>query len=240
METKVNAIVLKTVDYGENDKILTLLTAERGKLSAGIKGVKKAGAKLKFAAQPFCFAEYVLARKGEKYTVIQASENESFYELREDVEKYFCACAVTEAAYALTYGGDKCTEIFSETIRALTSMCGGDEAFALVKYLVFLLSRSGYGIGLDGCSSCGAPLSGNAVRFDMEAGSFTCYDCGIGAGASLTTYNVLRAAAGKPYERNLFTDDGKLRALKLLREYLSRKADVKLLSLSEYINLSEI
>ncbi len=237
METKVNAIVLKAVDYGENDKILTLLTAERGKLSAGIKGVKKAGAKLRFAAQPFCFAEYILVRRGDKHTVIQASENESFYELRTDINKFFAACAVTEAAYSLIYGGETVAEIFTKTVRALTSMCGGDEAFALIKYLVFLLSQSGYGIGLDGCSSCGAPLTGKAVRFDMEAGGFTCYDCGIGAGASLTTYNTLRAAAGKSYDASLLTEDGKLRALKLLREYLSRKTDVKLLSLTEYINL---
>ena len=52
MEIKVNALMIRATDYGENDKILTLLTAERGKISAGIKGVKKAGAKLKFAALP--------------------------------------------------------------------------------------------------------------------------------------------------------------------------------------------
>ena len=64
MEQIVNALMLKAADYNENDKILTLLTAERGRITAGIKGVKKAGAKLKFAAQPFCFAEYVLSRRG--------------------------------------------------------------------------------------------------------------------------------------------------------------------------------
>ena len=42
---KVNALMLRAADYGENDKILTLLTAELGKISAGIKGVKKGGGK---------------------------------------------------------------------------------------------------------------------------------------------------------------------------------------------------
>ena len=42
---KVNAVMLRSADYGENDKMLTLLTAELGKISAGIKGVKKAGAR---------------------------------------------------------------------------------------------------------------------------------------------------------------------------------------------------
>ena len=94
MEFIVNALMLRSVDYKENDKILTLLTAERGKISAGIKGVKKAAAKLKFAAQPFCFAEYVLADRGGKYTVINASECESFYDLRTDINKFYAASAV--------------------------------------------------------------------------------------------------------------------------------------------------
>ena len=76
MDIKVNALMLRAVDYNENDKILTLLTAEKGKISAGIKGVKKAAAKLKFAAQPFCFAEYVLSSRGDKHTVINATECE--------------------------------------------------------------------------------------------------------------------------------------------------------------------
>ena len=53
MEFKADALLLRAVDYGENDRIATLLTAERGKIGAALKGVRKAGAKLRFAAQPF-------------------------------------------------------------------------------------------------------------------------------------------------------------------------------------------
>ena len=66
MEVKVNGVILRAADYNENDKIITLLTAESGKITAAVKGVKKAGAKLRFAAQPFCFAEFVLARRDRK------------------------------------------------------------------------------------------------------------------------------------------------------------------------------
>ena len=82
MEVKVNAIVIRAVDYKDNDRILTLYSLEKGKITAGIKGVKKAGAKLKFASEPFCFAEYILAEKNGRYTVTSASYYESFYDLR--------------------------------------------------------------------------------------------------------------------------------------------------------------
>ncbi len=64
--------MLRATDYLENDKILTLLTAEKGKITAGIKGVKKAGAKLKFAAQPF-FPSRVTTK------VNRSVENNTYY-----------------------------------------------------------------------------------------------------------------------------------------------------------------
>ena len=73
MEIKTDAIVLRAADYKDADKILTLLTPSAGKLTAGIKGVKKSGAKLAFSAQPFAFCEYVLAQKGGRYTVTSVS-----------------------------------------------------------------------------------------------------------------------------------------------------------------------
>ena len=79
MEEKCRAIVLRAVDYKDNDKILTLFSLEYGIISSAIRGVKKPKAKLKFAAQPFCFCEYVFNVKGDKRSVISADIIESFY-----------------------------------------------------------------------------------------------------------------------------------------------------------------
>ena len=66
MEEKLSGIVVGGVNYGESDKILNIFTLEKGMVSAKIKGVKKAGAKLKFASEPFCFAEYVFSKSGDR------------------------------------------------------------------------------------------------------------------------------------------------------------------------------
>ena len=71
----------------------------------------------------------------------------------------------------------------------------------------------------------------------MNAGAFTCRDCGAGPGASGSTYSVLRMCAGKSYNPAFVTPDGKKRALRLLREYLAHKTDYRFQSLSEYIRL---
>ena len=236
MEVKVNALVVRTADYGENDKILTLLTAERGKLTAGIRGVKKAGAKLKFAAQPFCLAEYILTGRGGRYTVTGATEGESFYDLRLDIAKFYAASAACEAAASLTFEEDASPQIFSACVQALAAMCSGDEAFALIKFLTAALSLSGYGFSAGGCSVCGKPLAGERkLRFDMEGGAFTCWDCGTGAGVSGATYAALRAAEGRPCGE--VTPEGEKRALRLLREYFALKTENRCASLSEYLRL---
>ena len=238
MEFKFNAIMLRAVDYNENDKILTLLTAEQGKITAGIKGVKKPNAKLKFAAQPFCFAEYILAKRGDKYTVINCSECESFYDLRTDINKFYAASAAAEAVSAATYEGVDCAEIFYAFVKTLSAMCAGEERLPLINFLLFVLDKSGYAISLENCAECGAPLvNAEKLRFDMDAGAFTCFDCGTGAGASRVTYNVLRKLAGKSFEEEFITADGEKRALRLLKEYFTYKTDNLLKSLSEYIRL---
>lgn len=234
-EIKVNALTLRATDYGDNDKILTLLTDGRGKISVGIKGVKKAGAKLKFAAQPFCFAEFVLVRSGERYSVIQASECESFYDLRLDVGKYYAAGSLCEAVYCLTEENDPDAELLSDCVRTLSDMCSGEEALALTGFLLRLLKRCGYGISFAACPVCGRfPAAGENVRFIMDAAHFLCFNCGRGAGVSATTYAALSCAhmGGRTAEK-----EGVRRALKLLREYIAFKTDVKLRSLTEYLEL---
>ncbi len=238
MELIVNAVMLRAVDYNENDKILTLLTAENGKLTAGIKGVKKAAAKLKFAAQPFCFAEYVLTKRGDKYTVINATECESFYDLRTDIEKFYAASAAVEATDALTYEGDEFSEIFYRLVETLSKISVGDERAQLISFLLNALRQSGYAINAESCAHCGAPLDGaDRLRFDLNAGSFTCAECGDGAGASRVTYNVIRKAEGKSFDAAFITPDGEKRALRLIREYVSFKLNTAFRSLSEYIRL---
>lgn len=233
---KTDALVLRTADYGENDKMVTLFSLQYGKISAALKGVKKAGAKLKFAAQPFCFAEFVLAKKGEHNTVTSASLTDGFYPLREDIGKFYAAASLAGVCDAVLYGGIVNEELFLYAVNTLHEMCAGDEAEALISFLLKALELSGYMISFDACAGCGAPLS-EGLRFDMESGCFYCADCGRGAGASLSTLNVLRKCAGKPFDGALVGKDGKLRALKLLSAFFSAKTDTRVKALAEYITL---
>ena len=170
----------------EYDKIVTLFTAERGKLSAALKGVKRAGAKLKFAAQPFCFAEFVFVEKSGRNTVISASLHDGFYALREDIACYYAAVVLCEACDKLLFEGIESPTLFLAAVRTLEalSLCaegaGGEgrledgksgSSYVLLQFLLTALKEAGYPVSAGDCPHCGEQLSGR-MRFDMESGAF--------------------------------------------------------------------
>lgn len=290
MEIKTDAIVLRAADYKDADKILTLLTPSAGKLTAGIKGVKKSGAKLSFAAQPFAFCEYVLAEKRGRYTVTSAYLHDGFFPLRTNITRYYAACAALEIADELSAEGAENESLFIAAAQALRSLAYAEEtespAEIVSAFLLTALFEAGYMIDLDGCGACGREIKENsACYFDFSGGRFLCGSCGAAGGAnenlvraSAKTYDFLRKISGiscentpknadfspnfkeKPFkieektpkieektlkieektlkiEEKQSKNDAELRALRLLKTYLSGKTEREYSCFTEFYRL---
>lgn len=238
MEVKTDAVVLQTLDYKDNDKLLTLFSPTLGKITAGIRGVKKPKARLAFAAQPFCFAEYVLAEKGGRYTVTSAYLHESFFELRSDVTRFYAACAAAEICRGLSLENERYEGLFIGFAECLKSLClaGEDEAESLITFLLVALRESGYPLELDFLEACGGDI-GETLWFDFADGRFAPFErCIQGERASLCTYHTLRKCAGLSYDENACIG-GKKRALRLLKVYLVQKTEISFEGLGEFIRL---
>lgn len=236
MELKTEGIVLRATDYKENDKILTVLTPAYGKLTVGIRGVRKANSKLNFASQPFAFCEFVLAEKGGRYTVTSAYLYDGFFALRTDIVRYYCACALAETADALALEGTG-EGLFVALAEGLKTLSLSDEspAEAYASFALVALREAGYMIGLDGCGVCGSKVEGK-IYFDFDAGTFTCSSCAVGDRASESTYAFLRSAEGG-YENGIKGGDGDIRSLRLINKYLSVKTEREYPCLTEFIRL---
>jgi len=235
MEEKMRGLVLGGTAVGENDKILNVFTLEKGVVSAKIKGVKKAGAKLKFAAEPFCFAEFIFSRTAEKRTVIGASLIDSFYPVREDLKKYFAAGTVLEFIKRFYRESMVSPDEFLLSVTALGDIAYGDNPISsLAQYLISALRAEGYALKLDGCFKCGKQIFGRTF-FDYRSGAFYGEDCFDGAGREIhnDTFNALcRAERGELTDLDEFSG----KALKLLDYYIKNRAEVKINSLEELIN----
>lgn len=233
MEFKTDALVLRTVDYGENDKMVTLFTADRGKIGVCMKGVKKANAKLKFAAQPFAFSEYVVAERAGRYTVTSASLHDGFYGLREDVLSYYAAACVCETCDKLLLEGMVSGGLLVEAVSALGQF-GENTSLTLIRFLLRALALAGYPVDTGDCPVCGKALSGR-MAFDMQSGSFLCASCGEGAPASESTYLTLRSVCGNGSA--VGSADGEKRALRLLSAYFTYQTGEEISALGEYLAL---
>ena len=240
MDIKTDAVVLQTLDYKDNDKLLTLFSPSLGKITAGIRGVKKPTAKLAFAAQPFCFAEYVLAEKGGRYTVTAAYLHESFFSLRSDILRFYAACAASEIARELAFENERHEGLFIGFVECLKALCLAEEesAEALISFLLIALRESGYPLDLGYLEECDGDV-GDKLWFDFSDGRFTSFErCHEGERASVCTYHVLRKCAGLAFDEEELQGGAK-RALRLLKAYLSEKTETTFEALSEFIRLYE-
>lgn len=236
MEEKVQGIVLSGVSYGENDKILSLLTPDKGAISARIKGVKKAGAKLKFASEPFCFAEYVLLKNGEKRTVKSATLIDSFYPVREDLIKYYSSCAVLDFARHMFRVEVDGAKAFIETANVLSKIAYGDEGAkqVLLKFLIKGISLSGYALNLNGCLKCGK-VEISKPYFDGNRGGFICEDCFDKDGREINASTLLALRLANQ-DKELSTEQADY-GLRLINYYLGFVTEEKFLSLKELIKM---
>ena len=240
MEIKTEAIVLRSIDYKDNDKLLTLFSPQLGKITAGIRGVKKPKAKLAFSAQPFCFAEYILAEKGGRYTVTNAYLHESFFSLRQDIVRFYAACALAEICLSILYENEKYEGLFIGFVEALRSLslAEDDPAEAVINFSLIALRESGYPLDLGLYEDCDGDI-GSKLWFDFESGRFSAFeDCARGERASLSTYHTLRKCAGLHYDESLL-QGGRKRALRLVKAYLSDKTESAFENLGELLRIYE-
>ncbi len=240
MEVKTDAIVLQTVDYKDNDKILTLFSPTMGRITAGAKGVKKQTAKLAFAAQPFCFAEYILAEKGGRYTMTGAYLHESFFSLRYDIVRFYAACTMAEICLTVLYEREREEGLFIALIEGLKglSLAEEDSAEVVVSFLLIALRESGYPLDLSLLENADGDI-GDRLWFDFADGKFASFDsCERGERASYSTYQTLRKCAGLTYDE-IRQKEGRKRALRLLKAFLIDKTEEKYDNLSEFIRLYE-
>ena len=86
-EVKTDAIVLRHVDFGESDRMLTLLSPTLGKLSVSARGCRRGRARLTNATEVFCAGEYLLYQKQDKFTLMGCTIKDAFYDLRCDYDR---------------------------------------------------------------------------------------------------------------------------------------------------------
>ncbi|HZB98246.1 MAG TPA: DNA repair protein RecO [Candidatus Sulfotelmatobacter sp.] len=233
-------IVLRRVDYGESDRILTILTREHGKIGVIARGARKSGSRLAAHTDLFSRSRMGLARgRGELEVLTQAQRSETAPALG-DARRAACAALCAELADRVMEDRHPDPQAF-EFLAAALSACADrsqDPRSAVAWFARRMIDRLGYAPQLHDCAACGRRLAERAAYFSARAGGLLCDSCSFGQAetveCSVRVIKVLRtvAAGDAQLYARLRLDPATLDALEAVVEReLAQHVDRRLRSL---------
>ncbi|SMO50179.1 DNA repair protein RecO [Melghirimyces algeriensis] len=176
MLKKWEGVVLRTRDYGESNKVVTLFTREEGKLTAVARGAKKTKSRLGSVTQPFVSAHFLCFSGTGMATISQADILESHYPLRTDLILTSYASYFTEFLDKLTDERERAPMLYDLLLSTFQMLVNRVDPDILARiFELHVLETAGYRPGLDACMSCAK--SELPVKFSVRRGGFLCLNC---------------------------------------------------------------
>lgn len=175
----VNGIVTRHADYRDSDRMLTLLTLEHGLIGAAARGCRRPNSPLITASEVFTYGEFVLSERAGRYTVTSCQVRESFYPLRQDVDRLAAAYHVLELINAGAEGanGEGLLRLayYALSYLAYTPQHPADAAIC---FTFKCLAALGYTPAITMCACCGEDMRGlGRMGFSPELGGAVCGGC---------------------------------------------------------------
>ena len=171
-------------DTRDADKILTVLTPDRGKLAVIARGARRKGSRVAAACQLLAYSEMTLYERGQWTMLDAANTIELFGGLRQDLTALSLAAYFAELTEAVAdgCGGD----VLPLLLNALYALSALRKPPQLVKpaFQLRLMALAGYEPMADACALCGAPEPENPM-LDVVHGVVHCGKCREKGGLSL-------------------------------------------------------
>ena len=184
---RAEAIVLRTVDFGEADRVLVLFTRHFGKVHVVAKGIRRATSRMAGHAEPLTHATYQLAR-GRELDVLTGAEARALYPtLRADLSLIAAGWYVAELADRFTVERAPTAPLFDLVETALRHLDSGYPSGLVCRWFdLHLLDRSGFRPELFACVVCRGGLREVANAWSAPAGGVVCADCAPGEPGGLS------------------------------------------------------
>lgn len=239
----ISALVLREVRYKEADRILTLLTAERGIITAKARGAVRKTSRTAAATQQLTYSEMTVFENSGRMTVNEAIVKESFDGLREDFEAFALGCYFAEAAEALGRNEIAEPELMSLTLNALYALSRKLRPFEDIKaaFELRLSSILGYAPDLTCCEQCGR-RDPEHPALGILTGRLCCRECrdpGSGAAENLTSgalraMRQIEAAGPKQFLSYIIDDPDKPCLYRTCENYLAEQTSKRFSTLDYY------
>ncbi|GAA3584516.1 DNA repair protein RecO [Klugiella xanthotipulae] len=177
------AVVLRTHKLGESDRIVTMLSRDRGQIRAVAKGVRRTASKFGARLEPFMVAD-IQFFEGRTLDTITQAETLGAYggNIAADFDRYAVANVMVETAERLTTEDEPARQQYLLLVGALRSLARGEHPPGLTRdsYLLRALSLAGWAPNFSECVRCGGELPaahGGGTALVVQLGGTVCDAC---------------------------------------------------------------
>ncbi len=180
IQTENTAIVLRHVNYRDNDRMLTLLSPSRGRIDAMLRNCRKPRSHNLNAGELFSLGDYMLYESGGRITVTSVHLIETFYPLRSDYDRLTAGIYLLNLTEAVIEPEQPEQELFMLLIHTLSRLTFSEQEQSplLAGFLLHFSVCQGFQPRLHHCVLCGRELpESGPIFFGAEEGGVLCADC---------------------------------------------------------------
>jgi DNA repair protein RecO (recombination protein O) len=180
---KAQGLVLRTTDWSESSRIVTLWTREFGK----VRGLAKGGRRLKSSFENAldllteCSIVFLRKSSGALDVLTEAQVLRRFPRLRGDLAALYAGYYVAELLADWTEDYDPHPALYEEALAALGELgsaeAPGGTAARVVRFEMVFLRELGYSPIMEGCAGCGEAVTGEGLSFAPAVGGVLCPRC---------------------------------------------------------------
>ena len=219
---RTEGIVLRHINLGEADRLLTIYTREFGKLRQIAKGVRRPQSKKAGHLDLFARVSILAARGRELDVITQVEALDAYTGLRTDLELVGKAAYAIELVDQFTVDGESNSDLYALLTSTLERLCAGVDRGSVIRHFELrLLDLVGYRPELFRCSRCGNEIRPEDQFFSFEAGGVLCPNCGPAESnkrpLSLSALKVLRH-----YQRSTFEHAAQANVRSIVHKELDR------------------
>ena len=176
---KTEGIVLKSMEYEEADKIVTIYTKDYGKITAIAKGVRKTKSKFGSSLEILTHSIFLFYKGRNIDIVSQAEILESFFSTSKEVIKFAFAANCVEVVNRLTEEREINIGLFNllkEVLHYLRE--SNDPKLLTLSFKWQTMSILGYRPSLNNCCRCNKSVEDRKeMYFNIKEGGLVCHNC---------------------------------------------------------------
>lgn len=178
MYINTKGLILRETVYKETSKILTILTADEGKLTVSAKGARRKGSRLAPCTQLLCYSDMTLSGSHERWTLAEASGVEMFEGIRMDLERLALGAYFAQLLETVCEENQPETALLNLGLHALYRLSEGKREPDLIKaaFELRLMALAGFMPRTESCCVCNAP-NPTDPRLSLEGGTIRCRTC---------------------------------------------------------------